>query len=161
MIREVIAVKDETYGVIDSVDFAIYLNQKAREMNLDVNVTKIQKWLYICYGLYLATKKKDQLLNERPKAWQYGPVFPKVYKKQQKNGNSLDNLTSKVSYEELQQFDEIIEPVLAHFGKWSAAGLVEWTHEKGGAWDKKFNNGGKQEPMDNFEIMTDFLRFVS
>jgi len=161
-IREVIAVKDETvkYGLVDSVDFAIYLNQKAKNMALDVNVTKIQKWLYICYGLYLAAKK-EQLLDERPKAWQFGPVFPKVYKRQQKNGNSLDNLPLSVSMVDLQQYDEIIQPVLDHFGKWSAAGLVEWTHEKGRAWDKMYNNGGRQEAMDNFEIMSDFLKFVS
>jgi len=158
-IREVIAVKDETYGLVDSVDFAIYLNQKAREMKLDVNVTKIQKWLYICYGLFLAAKK-EQLLTERPKAWQFGPVFPRVYKKQQKNGNHLDSLMMSVDVEELRQYDEFVSPVLDHFGKWSAAGLVEWTHEKGGAWDRKYNHGGKQEAMDNFDIMKDFLRFV-
>ena len=150
--------KDEPPGLIDSVDFAIYLNQKAREMKLDVNVTKIQKWLYICYGIHLAAKK-EQLLKERPKAWQFGPVFPKVYKKQQKNGNSLDTLSTNDT--ELQQYDEIIIPILNHFGAWSAAELVEWTHEKGRAWDKKYNNDGKQEAMDNFDIMTDFMRFVS
>jgi len=159
-IGKVVAMHNETYGLIDSVDFAIHLNEKAKELGLDVNVTKIQKWLYICYGFFLATKKL-QLLTELPKAWQYGPVFPRVYKRQLKNGNTLDDLPTSADTDELHQYDEIILSVLSHFGGWTAAELVGWTHEKGGAWDKKYNYGGKQEAMDNFEIMKDFLRFVS
>lgn len=158
----VIALNIETtkYGEVDSVDFAIYLNQKAIELGIAVNVTKIQKWLYICYGIYLAAKG-EQLLTERPKAWEFGPAFPRVHKRQKKNNDSLNNMAMSVSAESLSKYDEIILPVLKHFGSWTASGLVAWTHEKGKAWDKKFNYDEKYESMDNHDIILDFKRFVA
>ena len=147
------------YGEVDSIDFAIYLNQKANDMKLAVNVTKIQKWMYICYGIYLAAKNR-QLLDERPKAWDYGPAFPRVHKKQKKNGGSLDSVNPTISIEHLTKYDEIAIPVLKHFGSWTAAGLVEWTHAKGTAWDKKYNYNEKYASLDNHDIILDFERFV-
>lgn len=160
-LREVIVVSPETtnYGEVDSIDFAIYLNQRARAMSLDVNVTKIQKWVYICYGIYLAAHNR-QLLSERPKAWDFGPAFPRVHNKQKKNGGSLDGINPSVSVEDLAKFDDIIIPVLEHFGKWTASGLVEWTHAKGTAWDKNINRNEKYKSMDNHDILLDFERFV-
>ena len=146
-------------GEVDSVDFAIYLNKKAKELGKSVNVTKIQKWLYICYGLYLAQHNK-QLLTERPKAWEFGPAFPRVHNKQKKNNDSLDNLSMSVCEDSLEKYDEIINAVLEHFGDWTASGLVEWTHGKGNAWDKKFNNDEKYASMDNHDIILDFQRFI-
>ena len=113
---------------------------KAEEKVLKPNVTQIQKWLYICYGLYFAAYGK-QLLDERPKAWDYGPAFPKVHKKQKKYGDSLRSLYEDISADELNEYDEIIKPVLAKFGPWTATQLVDWTHEDGMAWDKKIKLG--------------------
>ena len=148
------------YGEVDSVEFAIYLNQKATELGLSVNVTKIQKWLYICYGIYLAAKG-EQLLTERPKAWEFGPAFPRVHKKQKKNNGSLNGLPMSISADSLGKYDEVIIPVLDHFGTWTASGLVAWTHEEGKAWHKKYHNDEKYASLDNHDIILDFERFVT
>jgi len=146
-------------GEVDSVEFAIYLEKKARESGKDVNVTKIQKWLYICYGLFLAAENKP-LLNERPRAWDYGPVFPRVYKKQSRNNNSLSGLEKEINTELLEKYNDIIDVTVEHFGDWTATQLGNWTHEKGSAWDKQFNDGKKYAPMDNWDIFIDFKGFV-
>ena len=162
-VRKVIVVSIETtkYGEVDSVDFAIYLNQKASDLGIHTNVTKIQKWLYICYGIYFALHEK-QLLTERPKAWDYGPAFPRVHKRQKKNNNSLDNLTMNISSSELTKYDTVINATLENFGDWSASELVTWTHEKGKAWDKTFNLlEAKYAPMDNNDIFIDFRNIVA
>jgi len=151
----------ESFGEVDSVEFAIYLNKKAKEKNLSVNVTKIQKWLYVCYGLYLAAYKK-QLFNERPKAWDYGPAFPRVHKKQKKNADSLDGLKNNLSEKDLKVFDEIIDPTLEKFGNWTASQLVDWTHKDERAWDIKYNKlGERYGSLDNHDIFIDFEPFVS
>jgi len=145
------------FGEIDSIDFAIYLNNKARELNKHVNVTKIQKWLYICYGLYFVVYN-TQLLGERPRAWEYGPAFPRVHKKQKKNNDSLDGLLiSDISEKKLEKYDDVILSTLKNFGDWTANELVAWTHEKGRAWDKMYNiNDARYAPMDNNDIIQDF-----
>ncbi|MCL2519921.1 MAG: DUF4065 domain-containing protein [Spirochaetaceae bacterium] len=149
------------FGKVDSIDFAIYLNQKARELGKEPNVTKIQKWLYICYGLYFAAYN-EQLLTERPKAWDYGPVFPRVHKKQLKNKGSLNNVKLSMLEEELKKYNDVIEGTLRVFGDWTASELVNWTHEKGTAWDKTYNLlEAKYAPMDNYDIMLDFKKVLS
>ena len=144
------------FGEVDSVDFAIYLNKKAHDLNIPVNVTKIQKWLYICYGLYFAING-EQLLTERPKAWDYGPVFPRVHKRQKKNNNSLDNLSTGIPLEKLKKYDDVIQATLKNFGDWTANELVAWTHEDGKAWSKTYHLlDAKYAPMDNHDISLDF-----
>ena len=152
---------DIKIGKVKSVDFAIYLGKKARDKHLYVNTTKLQKWLYICYGSYFA-KKGEQLFNEIPRAWQYGPVFPSVYNKQMKYGHSLHELVGGIDEDSFSDYDWIIEPVLDYFGKWSANQLVSWTHEEGTAWYKQYRlRDEKNTPMDNFDIMSDFKAYVS
>ena len=147
-------------GKIDNVDFAIHLSKKANEANLQINVTKLQKLLYICYGLYLADTN-SQLLHERPEAWQYGPFFPSVHAVQIKNKNGLHDLENKSSPDDLRQYDYIIDPILGHFGKWTAGGLVAWTHEKGSAWYIKYHvENRKMTPLDNLDIISDFKKFI-
>jgi len=151
------------FGKVDSLDFAIYLSKKARALNLDVNVTKIQKWLYICYGLYFAATK-EQLLNERPKVWDYGPAFPKVHSKQKKHKDGLDSLESSCLLEEIDDFEvieDIINATLAHFGKWSASALVSWTHEEGKAWYNTKQQDGMYIPIDNNDIYNEFKGYVA
>ena len=145
------------FGEVDSVEFAIYLNKKAKEKNIEINLTKIQKLLYICYGIYFALNKK-QLLNELPKAWDYGPVFPRVHKMQKKHGGNLDNLLSEILLiRTFEKYDDLIDLVLGHFGSWNATELVVWTHTEGSAWDKKYNiQNEKYFSIDNFDIISDF-----
>ena len=148
-------------GEADSIDFAIYLYRKASFLKYPVlNMTNIQKWLYICYGVHLVLYRK-RLLNESPKAWDYGPVFPRVYKAQKKHDNKLNLLQISCSVESLQKHDEVIDATLDVFGRWSTGGLIEWTHEPGKAWDKKFNHGGKYSHMDDLDILFDFKEIVT
>jgi len=145
-------------GEVESVNFAIYLSKKASEKKINSNITKLQKWLYICYGLFLAAENRP-LLNERPKAWDYGPVFPRVYKKQKKHDN-LKELYDEINPKYFIKYDEIINVTLEHFGSWTVEELCAWTHEPGKAWDKQFNNRKKYDPMENLDIYLDFEGFV-
>lgn len=58
-----------------SVVLAYYIVALMNQRGLEINMTKLQKLLYIAYGTYLAIKNQ-RLTNEHPQAWPYGPVFP-------------------------------------------------------------------------------------
>ena len=144
------------YGKIDSIIFAAYLNKKAKDAGYKMNATKIHKLLYICYGLYLAAKN-EQLLSERPKAWDYGPAFPRVHKILK---SGLEKYEDQLDLQSLSEYDFIIDPILDHFGNWTAGNLVDWTHKEGSAWRKQVEHGNKYEVMDNMDIRTNFKVFL-
>jgi uncharacterized phage-associated protein len=64
----------------DSVSVEELLKALGHESRLHLNVTQVQKILFILYGYYLA-KYNHRILTEQPKAWPLGPVFPRVRKK--------------------------------------------------------------------------------
>ena len=123
-----------------SITVAKYLLSLAKDKGKDFNVTKTQKLLYIVYGYFLS--KDRVLLDEKPKAWPYGPVFPKTTKK--KIYQNIEPLDSEYFSEikddkEVSKFFEIILKV---FGDTSSNVLVDWTHSKGAPWHltkKRYN----------------------
>ena len=155
--------RTNAFGLTDAVSFAAFLTKKAREQGYAVNVTKLQKWLYICYGLFLATYD-TQLFNDRPKAWDYGPVFPHVHEQQTKN--TLERLVPNANLDDLMpdmrdKCSEVADAVLKYFGDWTAVELVDWTHTPNKAWDKTVKEAGKYSTIDNFDIYRDFREYVS
>ena len=115
---------------LDSVDCANKIRFiAADEFGLNLNMTQTQKILYICYGIELASKKK-RLTGEHPRAWPFGPIFPRVHKK-------LDFL--KVPQNPNISFpDEIVslfKGIIRSFGEIPAGKLSAWSHRKGSPWD--------------------------
>ena len=64
----------------DSVVIAEFMISLAFEKRIMLNMTKVQKLLYMVYGKFIAESGK-QVLKETPKVWPYGPVFPRVHNK--------------------------------------------------------------------------------
>ena len=119
----------------DSVLGAKLLLALAYEKGIVLNVTKVQKMLYIIYSYFMA-KHNIQLFIERPKAWPYGPVFPKtrkrvnygiVYKRDQ---TELKDLLSEA--ELVAKFTSVI----TIYSKFSASELSDWSHMCGSPWDR-------------------------
>lgn len=150
---------------IDSVIFAKYLIAKANERGgLGMNMTKLQKLLYISYGLYLAVSG-TRLLNEHPQAWPYGPVFPTT--RNRLLGNNLYNFrVSDEGFEELRNNEDInglIDLVFRTFGDWKAGELSAWSHSEGSPWARAVGRDGFKwgdtisdaDIRDYFRMLTD------
>lgn len=126
----------EQYGY-NSVQVAKFIVATANDRRISINMTKVQKLLYIAYGIFLVVKKY-RLTNEHPQAWPYGPVFPttrnKLLKKDLYSINFKDpDLTS------IKHDDDLIglfKLVFDNFGNWSAAQLTEWSHADGTPWQQ-------------------------
>lgn len=147
----------EEFESMDSVVVANAIRALAKEKNIDVNMTKIHKLLYISYGVLLA-RKNIRLTKEHPQAWPFGPVFPRVHKHV-----SLD--TPPPSLEELSLPEiakKTICDVLDVFGKFSAGKLSAWSHKSDSPWDKtvKENNGKWGCQMNDEYISAFFKRLI-
>ena len=127
----------------DSVIAAKYLLALADKegMGRKLNVTKVQKMLYIAYGAILA-KYNYAFINEQPHAWPYGPVFPRA----------KDNVDLGISYKiDDPEFaairndtnvTETLTSVVKDFIDFTAAQLSSWSHSPDGPWDKTRRHQG-------------------
>lgn len=119
----------------ESTLVAKYLLSLANSKMKNLNVTKVQKMLYIVYGYYLA-KHNHNILNEAPKAWPYGPVFPRTQKKV--DYTSVLPLNSP-EFEELrndESLTETINKVIDNYAGFTASQLSQWSHSEGGPWHR-------------------------
>lgn len=126
----------------DSVKMGEYLASYASRKGYYINHTKLQKLLYILYGAYL-TIHNEALLNEQPKAWPYGPVFPRVQKKFAKNTKFTDADIDSPEYQNMREnasLNTLIDDVLNTFGNWTAQALSEWSHASGSPWARALAN---------------------
>lgn len=129
------------FAPIDSLQVLAYIIKRCDDKNIAVNITKLQKLMYCCYGTILG-KFGARLIDEHPAAWQYGPVFPEALRAIQffqvdgfrkKNTPQVDELPDAVL--------AVIDETLENFGKFTAKELSDWTHIKGSPWHKASNGG--------------------
>lgn len=129
------------FAPINSLQVLAYIIRRCEEMGIFINITKLQKLMYCCYGTILG-KFGVRLIDEPPSAWQYGPVFPEALRSiqffqiagfRQKPTPDVDDLP--------ESFRRVIDETLANFGKFTAKQLSEWTHIKGSPWYKASDGG--------------------
>lgn len=127
----------------NSVTIAKYIVAIANEKHLSINMTKVQKLLYVAYGIFLAVKKA-RLLNEHPQAWPYGPVFPTTRNTLLKVDLYSINLEDPELYQakEDAELESLMELVFRSFGNWSALQLTNWSHGDGTPWQKTISSEG-------------------
>lgn len=132
------AIIEDTY-VCNSVVLAKYIVGYANAHHFVINMTKLQKLLYITYGVFLAVTG-ERLTNEHPQAWPYGPVFP-----------TTRNKLLKLTLEEIQmpEDDSITDDVKAcvklvfdTYGIYNGTYLSSWSHQVGSPWDYTVNSDG-------------------
>jgi len=139
-----------------SLNVASHIAKICRANSLNFNNTKIQKLLYCCYGCSLVILQ-DRLCDEYPRAWQYGPVFPRVFK-YIKDGKSLfidDIALVGTSQDALRLIDNVVK----NFGIYTAQSLSAWTHKTGSPWDKAVNElGGGLGSFIPDDIIADYFK---
>ena len=110
---------------LDSVLVAKAIQWMASTHEVSLNMSQVQAILYNAYGVWLATKG-ERLLTEHPQVWQYGPVFPRVFKHLKKNEG-----TGQVEYDmiknECPDRFEFIRRCFQRFA-WTSAGVLTSPH---------------------------------
>ncbi len=122
----------------------------------DVLVTnmKLQKLLYFLQGHGLALTGEN-LLDEQPQAWQYGPVYPRVYREFKDYGASP--ILKEVPFpfdpagepwrmnEEDLAAKNILNAVWKAYKDMPASRLSQITHIPGGPWEEAAKKGRSVE----------------
>lgn len=135
--------------MIESVDFAQYIIYrtkilKEQDSSISLNMTKLQKILYICDGIMLSYGLN--VINEHARAWNYGPVYPKVHTWSSKHPSFFDNpvFTNQevLDFIAEKNIQRLVDSAITTFGKWSAKDLSNWTHQPSSPWEKALEKGG-------------------
>jgi uncharacterized phage-associated protein len=124
----------------DSRDVAKALIAIGLKHNMILNITKVQKLLYIIYGHFLAVEG-IRICDEHPQAWPYGPVFPKTRKMMGIDGIAyrIEDLGELAADEMLL---DVVENVVKTYAGYPASTLSEWSHEEGSPWDGTVSTKG-------------------
>lgn len=131
---------NKEYGTcFDSNDVMAYILGVCEKKQIDWNITKAQKLLYCCYGVILAAFG-EELTEENPQAWQYGPVFPRTFngiKKGRVTPGKDNGFSQKCNPAWLPLMDQVI----SFFGRFTASQLSTWSHRSGSPWDRATHGG--------------------
>ena len=152
------------YTTYDSVAVARFLVALANERGVFLNITKVQKLLYISYGVGLAAFGQ-RIADESPRAWPYGPVFPKT--REALIGSDFGAVTFDGSPDlSLMKRDErlysCVASALKTFGSWTAGQLTAWSHKKGSPWWRVAEEdlNAWNSPIPDDYIVAYFSKFV-
>lgn len=132
------AIIEDTY-VCNSVALARYIAAYANAHGFVINMTKLQKLLYICYGVYLAVKGK-RLTNEHPQAWPYGPVFPTTRNRLLKH--NLEEIKDDGDKTITDDIKSCVRLVFGSYGAYNASFLSAWSHKPNSPWDRTVSQSG-------------------
>src|ERR1051326_9005599 len=142
----------------DSVLAAKFLMALANSKGVVLNVTKVQKLLYIIYGFFLASAN-HKIINESPQAWPFGPVFPRTRNKvdYSKIINLDDAELSEINQDPIVKkiFSEMVDGFLGI----SANKLSKWSHTEGSPWDiTRKKEGFKWSDTISDELITEYFK---
>jgi uncharacterized phage-associated protein len=116
----------------------------------------MQKLLFICYGIYLAKTNDRLFIDDYPRAWPFGPVFPKVNKRFTP-GIPKDIIGEKQNafLEKKMAMNTVFE-VVKEYHNVSAHDLSEWSHQEGGPWYRTiYGDDGENSDIRWNQIISD------
>lgn len=99
-----------------------------------LNKTQMQKLLFMCYGQALVLENRPLFTDDKPKAWPFGPVFPRSYKHYEEVMPSELSLEDKNRYAQNIPLLQMIAQTVADYCHISATRLSEWSHSKDSPW---------------------------
>lgn len=137
----------------DSLDIACYIKDLCKSNKIRFGKTKMNKLMYIAYGIILA-EYDHVMTTEVPHYWPQGPVFPHA-------NNKIEKTACNYNLNIDQTTKEIISMVVLNWGRQTAEQLSDWSHEEGSPWDKMFKAEAKyNSKMNNNDIKEYFSKEV-
>ncbi|SDJ19147.1 Uncharacterized phage-associated protein [Agrobacterium fabrum] len=133
----------------DARAIANYILDRAPQLGVErLTIMQLLKLVYLSHGWSTAFCDVP-LVEQCPQAWQYGPVYPTVYRALNHFGGNpvtdriKDRLTGSQFYPNLSDYQRrVIDAVLKSYGKKHAFELSRITHQDGGPWQNAYEAKG-------------------
>lgn len=142
-----------------------FLTRSFRDKN-PISPMKIQKLVYLAHG-YALVERDDPILDEVFEAWKFGPVLDSLYHECKRYGRDtipeyicdIDPITGRKSPAPIpteNDINDIIDFVWENYGTDSAISLSDWTHIKGGPWDRVTNGG--RDILRHLDVPNEYIK---
>ena len=121
---------------LTSIDYARLIQYAAQKQHMVLlNKTQINKILFYVYGVYLAENQLPLFMDDTPKAWTYGPVFPRPNKSVDINEVIKSFPADKVkAYKANKKALDLVVKVVDRMYDKSAMSLTQWSHVENSPW---------------------------
>ena len=117
---------------------------------------KLQKMLYFAQCWHLV-RYDEPMFQNVIEAWDHGPVVPEIYSEYKQYGRNPIQ-ASPVDYDAFSNQElETIMDVFAYYGRYSASGLREISHQYDSPWANAYKPGLKHLEITQ-ESMKDFYK---
>ena len=150
-------------GPYSSLAIANKILEIAKTKNIKLTMMQLLKLVYISHGWWLTFSGGKPLTKDLPQAWQYGPVYPMIYKAFRGNGSSTITHKAADPYTGLEAYEDIseeavglLEKVVDAYGHLHAYALSDMTHQDGTPWSMTSQEGGYYAPISNTLIKEHF-----
>ena len=140
---------------------------KAKEAGVPVSHMKLQKLVFFLHAWTLALREAGSLVDGKPEAWPYGPVFDGLYHELKSYGASnigayltelnpaTGQMAAMVPSRADTEFYQFLDQVWDRYGGFSALQLSALSHEAGGPWAQARANHAK---LIDDEVIRDYYR---
>lgn len=136
---------------LTSLDYAELLKFAAYKFHRAIlNKTQLNKILFYAYGTYLAETGEPLFDDDQPKAWPYGPVFPRV-NRLIKPEVVVDGFSPDITalFKANPKAMQIIKESADILYNKSAYKLTQWSHQQGSPWHNTiYPDSGLCRPWD-------------
>ena len=147
-------------NVVNSTVVANKFLELAQNNDDIIQQMKLQKLVYYAYGWNLAINNYG-LTEDKPAAWEYGPLFHDLWLKTNKYGSNpiseIIETTGEISLNEDQ--NRLIEKVYNVYKDFTGIELSFKTHEVGGPWHQVYTKEKRGEISDE-SIQTYFTKLA-
>lgn len=151
--------------------------KRALVSNKHLTQMQIQKLVYITHGWNLAIAG-EPLTDDAPEAWEYGPVYPRLWESLRRYGSKNIKRLIEVSDTIFSRFDpdddgkvfegnfstdqlSVINRVYEVYGDFKGFQLSAMTHEENTPWFQVYKRGqGKFDTIPDKMIKDYFIRIV-
>ena len=102
---------------------------------------KLLKLTYIAQGWYLAlTDGKQKLIDEDVEAWDYGPVFPSLYRNLRQYGRKIvtDSIPNSTEKKVTETDAKFLDTIWSRYGVYDGVVLSAMTHTDGTPWKEYY-----------------------
>lgn len=123
---------------LTSIDYAYLIQYAAQKRHHTLlNKTQINKILFYVYGAYLADTGDKLFNDDTPKAWVFGPVFPRVYRRVDFNKTIKSFSDDMVdAFNSNKKALRLVASVVDRVYNRTAISLVQWSHQDDSPWYK-------------------------
>ena len=147
-------------GVNTQKGYSNTVLEQCANLGIAISPLKLQKLIYISYGIALHNGVEADNVSMPFEAWTYGPVLVDIYhcysylksKKIDTYMASEDGLIHTLK----EEFATHVRKAVVTYGRLDGFELVDLLHKPDGAWFKAYKKSGNPKYIDHADIKKEF-----